>query len=134
MNIQTYTAPTICLQLICICVSSSGSYHAQPLPSNILFVANHILRMLSQNQMPKDATFAHKTSQRMFVSRNLETFNMKFCCNNFTIMMNVRMQTQPQDMKSISILYNMTYQINFKLHLYKISQVETTFPHLSTTI
>ena len=92
----------ICLQLICICVSSSGSYHAQPSPSNILFVANHILRMLSQNQTPKNATFAHKTSRRMFVGRNLETFNMKFCCNNFTIMMNVRMQTQPQGMKSIS--------------------------------
>lgn len=77
----------ICLQLIGICVSSSGSYHPQPSPSNILFAANHILRMLSQNQTPKDATFAHKTSQRMFVARNLTTFNMKFCCNNFTIMM-----------------------------------------------
>ena len=113
----------ICLHLMCICVSSSGSYHAQSSPSSIIFVANRILRMLSQNQTSKDATFAHKASQRMFVGRNLETFNMKFCCNNFTIMMNVRMQTQPQGMKSISILHNITYQIDFKLHAYKISDI-----------
>ena len=63
----------ICLQIICIYVSSSGSFYAQPWPIN-LFLGNHMICMPSQNQTPKDAIFAHKTSQRMFLGRNLETF------------------------------------------------------------